>query len=253
MKIINLNLWGGIVYEPLIEFINKYSNNVDIFCFQEMTFGEKPQFTPVHKARENLFNEISLILKDFIPYKHISPSKHFASEGIDFNIGQVIFIRNTIKVKDSGVFRCYEILPETTTFGGNQTGSFQWVDIEIDNEIINVSNLHGLWIKGADKTDTPERITQSKIIKQFFDTKNNKKIFCGDYNLIPDGESIKILEKCGLDNLIKKYNIKSTRSNFYNRELKLGDYILISPEIPVKNFEILQDQISDHLPLMLEF
>ncbi len=79
MKLITLNLWGGVVYEPLIEFIKTHSSEIDIFCFQEMLFGDSPKLTPVAKARENLFYEISLLLSEFVAYKHISSTKHFES------------------------------------------------------------------------------------------------------------------------------------------------------------------------------
>ena len=55
MKLITLNLWAGVVYEPLIEFIKKHSEDTDVFCFQEMAFGDSPNFTPIYKARVNLF------------------------------------------------------------------------------------------------------------------------------------------------------------------------------------------------------
>ena len=36
MKLITLNTWGGKLLNPLLEFVRKYSQDVDIFCFQEM-------------------------------------------------------------------------------------------------------------------------------------------------------------------------------------------------------------------------
>ncbi len=83
MKLITLNLWGGIVYEPQMEFIKKHSVDTDIFCFQEMVFGENPKFTPDLKARENLFNEIKQRLPDFTAFQYISPSDKFEREQIN--------------------------------------------------------------------------------------------------------------------------------------------------------------------------
>ena len=64
MKLITLNAWGGKLYEPLIAFVKKYSESVDIFCFQDVLFGSEPEFTPIEKGRINIFNEIKEILKD---------------------------------------------------------------------------------------------------------------------------------------------------------------------------------------------
>ena len=252
MKLITLNVWGGIVYEPLMEFIKEHSIDTDVFCFQEMLFGENPKFTPVHKARENLFNEIKQQLPEFVAYEYISPSKHFQDEQIEFKAGQAIFIRDSIKVKDNGNFRCYDKPPFGTENGGKLTGSFQWIDLEVDNEIITIASLHGLWQKGTSKVDTEERFTQSKKIKDFLNAKNNKRIICGDFNLIPNGESMEVLED-GMINLIKKYDIQSTRSSYYKKDGRFADYVIISPDVDIKDFRVLKDEVSDHLALMLEF
>jgi exonuclease III len=252
MKLITLNLWGGVVFEPLIEFIKRHSSAIDIFCFQEMLFGDNPKLTPVAKARENLFYEISLLLPEFVAYKHISSTKHFESEPIEFAGGQTIFVRKGIKVKDNGGFRCYDELPRNNDGGGRITGNFQWIDLEVDNGTLIIANLHGLWQKDTKKLDTPERLIQSKKIKDFLATKNGKQIICGDFNLMPDGESIAILEQ-GMTNLVKEYNIQSTRSKFYQNGPRFADYILASSDIKVIDFKVFPDDVSDHLPLMLDF
>jgi exonuclease III len=252
MKLITLNLWGGIVYEPLIEFIKKHSSDTDIFCFQEMLFGDKPEFTTLDKGRVNLFSEISSVLIDFNPYKNISNSDHFQKEKVAFKGGQAIFVRKNINVKDNGGFVCYDKVPEKTTEGGKLTGNLQWIAIELEKGELTITNLHGLWQKGTSKVDTPDRFVQSEKIKNFMDNRDGKKILCGDFNLIPTGQSIEMLE-VGMKNLVKEYNVQSTRSDFYDGVQKFADYILTSPEIEVKSFGVLQDQVSDHLPLSLEF
>ena len=67
-----------------------------------------------------------------------------------------------------------------------------------------------------------------------------------------DTESMKVLEK-GMRNLVKDYGVTSTRSHFYKKRGKFADYILVSPEVEVKDFKVLQESVSDHLPLYLEF
>ena len=251
MKLITLNLWGGTVYDLLMEFIDGHSSDTDIFCFQEMLFGDKPQFTEVLKARENIFDEIAKRLPDFVPYKNISETKYFASEPITFKAGQAIFVRKSIKVKDSGNFVCYDKLPESTTDGGKLTGKLQWINIEFHLEELTIASLHGIWQKDSSKVDTPERFIQSEKINDFLKDKD-RKILCGDFNLNPDGKSIEILE-AGMKNLIKEYGIKSTRSSYYKKENLFADYILVSPNIQVNQFEVLQDVVSDHLPVFLNF
>ncbi len=96
MKIITLNVWGGKLYEPLISFLEKHSEGVDIFCFQDALFGSKAEFTPIQKGRVNLVKEMQKVLKDFIPIIYRDPEEsYFHGELLllDIGCGQVIFVR----------------------------------------------------------------------------------------------------------------------------------------------------------------
>ena len=84
------------------------------------------------------------------------------------------------------------------------------------------------------------------------DSINVPKVLCGDLNLRPDTESVKILEK-GMNNLIQTHKVNSTRTSYYPKPEKFADYIFTSPEITVKAFEVLKDEVSDHSPLLLDF
>jgi endonuclease/exonuclease/phosphatase family metal-dependent hydrolase len=81
---------------------------------------------------------------------------------------------------------------------------------------------------------------------------NRAKILCGDLNLRPDTQSLSLLEE-GMCNLIKSYGITSTRTRFYTRKDRYADYVLTSPEVVVKSFQVLDTAVSDHFPLFLVF
>jgi len=40
MTIITLDIWGGKVREPLLEFFRAHASDTDIFCLQEVFFGD---------------------------------------------------------------------------------------------------------------------------------------------------------------------------------------------------------------------
>jgi len=76
----------------------------------------------------------------------------------------------------------------------------------------------------------------------------------GDFNLLPETESLRIIEN-GMENLVKDYNVQSTRTSLYTRHEisgKFADYIFLSPSIKVKDFKVLPDEVSDHTALFLE-
>jgi endonuclease/exonuclease/phosphatase family metal-dependent hydrolase len=74
---------------------------------------------------------------------------------------------------------------------------------------------------------------------------------CGDFNLRPDTQSMSIIEQAGVKNLIKEYNISSTRTSLYTKSEKYADYIFISDNLKESEFKVLPDEASDHSALML--
>lgn len=127
----------------------------------------------------------------------------------------------------------------------------QIVTIKVNGKKILIGNLHGFWMP-ISKKDSTHRISQSNNIKQVFDSFKGPRILCGDFNLHPQTKSIKLLEE-NMKNLIVEHGITSTRSKFHRRKQKFVDYIMVSDDVGVNKFEVMNENVSDHLPLMLEF
>ena len=136
---------------------------------------------------------------------------------------------------------------DASTYGIN----IQYAQFDHEGQPYTICNLHGHWTP-SNKGDNEARLEQSYNIKKILDSIEGAKILCGDFNLAPDTKSMKILEN-DMRNLVKEYKVTSTRSHFYTKEVKFADYIMVSPEVKVKDFKVLQDVVSDHLPLLLEF
>ncbi len=92
----------------------------------------------------------------------------------------------------------------------------------------------------------------SEKISEFIKGIQGEIVFCGDFNLLPDTQSIKIIEETGLRNLIAEYGITSTRTALYTKPEKFADYMFVSKGLDVRGFTILEDVVSDHAPLCLE-
>ena len=58
----------GILYEV---------RDVDIFCFQDVLFGSKPEFTPIQQGRINLFAEMEKVLSDFNSVVYRDPEESY--------------------------------------------------------------------------------------------------------------------------------------------------------------------------------
>jgi hypothetical protein len=247
MKLINLNLECGGVYEPLMEFIKTLSADVDIFCFQEVFHHGIVKRWFLEGAQPELFSSLQNILPDFDGYFCASSEKDVG--------GLAIFIKKSFVVDKTENVVLFEGLNTTTdeedesyfAMGRN----LQSIEYNHDGKTYTIFNFHGMWVAKG-KMDTPKRIEQSEKLKKIFDAKKGAKILCGDLNLEPNTKSIATLNE-GNRNLIEEYGITSTRSSLYKKPTKSADYVIISPEVEVTDFKVLKDEVSNHLPLFLEF
>ncbi len=258
MKLISLNLWGGRLFKPLMDFILAHANNTDLFCFQEM-FDTNSDTSESFGFRLNLYQELSKILPKHKGYfasvleNYIAGS--FQPNFVDFNLswGISIFASKKLNITSSGDFFVFgkkgDFNPKDLNTLPRNT---QYVTFINEGKQSTVCNLHGIWVKGT-KGDTSSRIKQSQMIKDFLDKQRGAKILCGDLNLDINTQSLKLLE-VSMKNLIKEYKIPTTRNKFYERtDDKFADYALVSNDVIVSNFKVPNVEISDHLPLILEF
>ncbi len=241
MKLITLNSWGARIKAPFVEFIKKHKDT-DIFCFQEI----------YDKAGEILGKEYPESSHDLFTELHTLLPEHngFFRPALQGVYGIAIFIKKEYPVLEEGEVLIHGRNQPGTVNDGHHDRNLQWVKFGYGKKVFTVMNVHGLW-NGKGKNDAPERIAQSKIIRECMDRALSPKILCGDFNLNPDTESIKIVEE-GMRNLVKDYSVNSTRTSLYEKPGKFADYIFTSPDIKVKDFKVLPEEVSDHSALYLE-
>ncbi len=112
--------------------------------------------------------------------------------------------------------------------------------------------MHGIWNK--DKLGDFRTIAQSEFILSKI-KQNVPCIVTGDFNLLPNTKSIKMIDE-KMTNLIKVYGIKSTRPTFddgLDKGNLVCDYIFVNNKVKVKDFKVIDTNVSDHLPLILDF
>lgn len=256
MRLLSLNIWGGKLFEPLITFLKEESSGIDIFCFQEV-FSTLSGRTESHEGRANVFSEIAKSLPDFAGYFQAHHDYHDYSGRVDFHIsyGLAIFIRKNFTVTTTGDFFVNAnrnvFAPEPDIFSPAPR-NLQYLQFQQQNSLFSIVNFHGIWIKNSHKYDTPERLEQSRRVRSIVDLMPERKILCGDFNLLPATRSYGILKEEMVD-MIEKYTISSTRSSLYTKNEKMANYMLVSPDIRVHDFTVPNVTVSDHLPLILDF
>lgn len=255
MKLISLNAWGGKKFKPLMKFIRDNAKDTDIFCFQEVFHTTTKKFEQ-SGYRLNLYNEIASILKDFQGYYAPTQDRYIFYVGFfdfDLSYGLACFIRKHIRVSKHGDFFVFRkrngIDPKNIP--NTLPKNVQYINLQAQDKNITICNLHGIWIPMS-KQDSPSRIQQSKKILKFLEQQKEEKVLCGDFNLDINTKSIKILEE-DMRNLIKDYKIPTTRNKYFPGDEKFADYVFVSDGINIINFQVPNLDVSDHLPIILEF
>jgi len=227
MKIIFLNAWHGQI--PAIkQFISDHIPTTDIFCFQE----------------SNLEHQSEIFCLDWLKDYQFFFDHKITDKDDDYT--NITFIK-----KDFTFI-------ETRTLGkeDNKIGLENFTKIQIPSGVINLCNVHGYTWPG-DKQDTPDRLRQSQLIIDSLKELSGPKIIGGDFNLDRDIKSTRLFEENGYRNLIKDFNIPTTRNEIswqrFPQKQLFADQLFVSPDINITNFSVPNVPISDHLPMILEF
>lgn len=230
-RIIVLNTWQGKLESELAGFITQNSEATDIFCFQE-----------VRRAQIPLYRRLLPGFQGIYAGKKYSP-------GIEFGLLTLVKESSAhIASKGKAMDRQKKL------------GIATRVDLINGHGNLTVCNVHG-HPRPGNKLDTPERIRQTERIISLLADTGTPRVIGGDFNLLPDTESIRRLEAAGYSNLIFDFGISSTRNRLaWERyagnpdfvQQFFADFVFVSENVRVKTFEVPYCEISDHLPLILE-
>lgn len=241
----------------MFDYLQKESVTADIFCFQEV-FSAVSGPKKFQKAHPYLFSELKQLLPDFEAIFSPAYKGWMDMKKVDFNVfqGQAIFVKKPWNIEDSGFV--YIFGNESTEMQAdfkNEPKIMQYALLKNAGKQLLIGNPHGCWFPG-DKSDSEDRLNQSRLIVNLIKNYNCPKVVVGDFNLELETKSIKILEK-ELRNLIKEFGITNTRNEIswhkYHNRQSYADFAFVSSDIKVENFQVPYNLVSDHLPLHLEF
>jgi hypothetical protein len=278
LRIVSLNLWGGQAIGPLFDFVLQQAPQTDLFTFQEMLYG--PELIPLACGfRTTLYQEFSAALPDFegtfdpvvswdqplgdaalaegqlITDPALAEGRPGRSVRIPF--GLATFARRTLPVVGRRAAKVIEHQDTLDAVPGlhDIVRWLQLTELRVPGGSLLVANYHGIARPGT-KLDTEERLGQSRAIRRILDGHAGPVVLIGDFNLLPDTESVRLLGD-GLRNLVIERAIPSTRSRlnpYYGtpQEQPHADYAFVSPSLQVADFQVPDIQVSDHLPLLLD-
>jgi endonuclease/exonuclease/phosphatase family metal-dependent hydrolase len=264
MKLISLNV---ALFERnndgLSEFVSH--NPADFLCLQEVSRRVDSRADEALISKDAI-DSVSLDYEYqfFAPvssFSHFQTTSFHGRDVFKFDYGGFIEAGMYVKSKYPITFgknvylqNQYSLITDWSNWPKEEYRSVQVIDIRIDaQKKVRLINYHGFWSK--DKQDIPRTKLASESIIKLAKEVTYPVIICGDFNLFPDTESIKILDRQFV-NLCEEYEVTTTRpstNELHSNARNVVDYIFVSKEIKVNNFEVVNCDISDHLPLIVEF
>jgi hypothetical protein len=258
LQIVSLNTWGGQAIGPLLDFVRTEAPTTDVFCFQEV-LNASASIDLACGFRTTLLADLAASLPDFeAAFDPIvtwdQPADGSPATTIPF--GLATFSRRTLEI---GARRAAQVIDHLDTLDAvpglhSITRWLQLTEVRLPSSTLLVGNYHGIARPGT-KLDNAERIEQSLAIRRLLDAHAGPKILVGDFNLLPETESVSILAD-GLRNLVIERQIPTTRSRLNPyfgtpQEQPHADYAFVSPGLQVLDFQVPDVLISDHLPMIL--
>jgi len=265
VRIVSLNAWGGRVFDPMAPFFK--SVDADVLCLQEVlrTPGAGRRWLTYRgdgaelPQRANLYDEI----RDAHPghdaaFHPAARGELFDGEKVFLSeFGLATLVRNSLPVVGAALdFVHGEFSPDSWGEHPRPRNAhcLRLFDTAGGAPIV-VAHLHGLR-ELAGKQDTPHRRAQAHALVRLIRTiwrPGERLVVCGDLNLLPGSETFAILGELGLIDLVTGRGFTDTRTSFYAKDNRFADYLLVTPNVDVRRFDVISSpEVSDHRPLLLD-
>ena len=264
MKILSLNVWGGMLHAPLIDYLATV--DADVYCLQEAprAVAARSDWLTYRdgavelQQRANLYRDIATALPAHDGF--FAPAMR--GELLDGDqscwqeFGLATFIRQDIAVIGQALDFVHGAF-SPHSFGAHPRArnahAFRLYDYAADRAL-SVVQLHGLRTEDG-KGDTPARDAQADALVALIERLHRKDegvVLCGDLNLLPDSRTFKTLEQLGLTDLVTTRGFTDTRTSLYKKPGRYADYMLVNAEVPVAEFTVVETpEVSDHRALLL--
>lgn len=247
-KIININLWqGGNLMDNILDFFSK--EKPDIVTLQEVYNGGND--LPAN------FQSLSILKKYFSGWHYyFSPAFLEVKKIGKFDSGNCVFSKYPIVSHKTFFYDVPYGERDESDIGAMPFNprNLQQVTLTVNKKNIDIFNTQGIW--GLDGGDNDRRLAMADTIIKNIETKNTI-ILTGDFNIRPDTETIKKIEK-KLINIFKSelktsFNIKRKSAHKDGYARAVVDMMFVSKDLSPEKHYCPNVDISDHFPLVAIF
>jgi hypothetical protein len=264
MKILSLNVWGGMLHAPLIDYLADV--DADVYCLQEVprAIAARSAFLTYRdgavelRQRANLYRDIAASLPGHDGF--FAPATR--GELMDGEracwqeFGLATFVRQDVSVIGQALDFVHGAF-SPHGFGAHPRArnahAFRLYDYAADRAL-TIVQFHGLRTEDG-KGDTPERAAQADaliaLIERLHHT-NEGLVLCGDFNVTPDSNTFRALSHLDLTDLGTTRGFTDTRTSLYAKPGRYADYMLVNSRMHVADFAVVEaPEVSDHRALLL--
>lgn len=221
LKILSWNVWIDGYFDQISDFLKK--SNADIIGLQEVKDDD---------SKRDIIKYL-----DGLGYQHAFVPVEKKRGGKIYRDGPAIFSKYPIH--------------KTKTYVLSKTDSRVGLraNIQIKNKTLHVFTTHLIHTHQKEsKVQTKQAENLIKVLP------GERTIVMGDFNAIPDSQTVKIMEKVLVDSdpsstptwSVYPEGCKTCNPQEINIRL---DYVFTSKDIAVKSFEVGNSKGSDHLPI----
>ena len=249
MKLLQINVWQGRLLRPLLRLIADVQPDVifaqEIYSFSGLVSLDSPW---------NYFGTLELIAaQSRFKYAHFSPASIFPMFGHQLGYGNAILSTyepshfSTHYTGGDGPMH----INSPASFDGNNGRNFQHLTISDGQREINLINHHAHWLNQPLGDETS--IKKLQLVANYVNALSSPVVVAGDFNVLPTSPAmIKFEKSVGFTNLTTMSQTKSTLSAAHYMKNIVCDYVLTSPDIEIRNVQILDALVSDHRAILAE-
>lgn len=252
LKVLQLNINADNYWSTLIPFLT--SHNFDIIQLQEVT-GKDTICGNIASKRDGFMSLQNTLGQRY--FGELAIGNTYTSSPYSY-MGNATFYKRDISLVEKKVFW----LNKLDTPFPSEENSFEklgrnmlHLTLQKEERTFSIINTHLSWAPSPH--EQPYQREKNKQILPYLFSLTSPIIFSGDFNIQADQPTI--VEISGiLKNLITENSISNTLNPRTHRVKQLFppglavDYIFVSKDIQIKNFRILDEDLSDHLGLTAE-
>lgn len=249
MKLLQLNIWNGRLLKAALNLIEK--EQPDIITLQEVYSSE------IRTRTHDFLASFERIRDVFPSYQsYFSPRLDFPVFDKKVQYGNALLskfpLSNAETIVVRGEFHSYQKAEDyAANEGQKECFNLQRVQVKIEgSKSCCLINYHGYWEPNEFGTDATIPVMEK--VAEIIKASSKPLILSGDLNVVAESPAMKPVHAL-LRDLTAEYEFQSSMTQFAKLPNVAPDHICVSDGIEVEKFAVLDDVVSDHKALVLEF